>query len=347
MSPILEPNYYGLWGAKQPSKGTAATMTSAKRLVQVGGDFGLARDDGEENYSDLTKYGARTDWVNSLLGNGEPVVEATPTELAWALWMLHGGETVSAVTGPPTAQKHSFAPSLSRPHWGTFHSRIGNTVGPVRRQWLDCLITRVAVEMSTANKAVRFTPRIISLDPAQNKTADPTPGMPADKALLFTDASGTFTLDGTVYPGMSAASLTIDEAYEPVFGDSATPFDVVQGNPAVTVGATLLLDTAALALFNMQVYGSATPALDAKPRSGIPALGSFSWYAKQRDSAGALNGREFKAAFPANTIKWDIPDFPGPAPDGGATELAFSGTLRTGGYTIDVNTDNTVTAFTV
>src|SRR5437868_5793825 len=161
--PVMEPNYYGLWIGKQTAKGTPNTAPS-KRLVQVGGDFNIPRSDGEENYSDLTPYGNRTDWVNNVLGQGEPGVEATPTELAYLLWLAHGGETVTAVTGPPTAQKHSFAPGTNRPHWCTVFRRVGLNVLQ-RQQFNDCLVTRVQIEGSTANKAVRATPRIISLDP--------------------------------------------------------------------------------------------------------------------------------------------------------------------------------------
>src|SRR4051812_46302998 len=110
---MLEPSIYGLWAGKQTARGTK-NAAPGKRLVQVGGDFNLARDDGEENYSALSKSGARPDWVNSVTAIGEPACEATPTELAYLLWLFHGAETVTAVTGPPAAQKHSFTPSSGR-----------------------------------------------------------------------------------------------------------------------------------------------------------------------------------------------------------------------------------------
>jgi hypothetical protein len=113
--PILEPGYYGLWGGKQTAKGTPLTSvtTGLKRYVQVAGGFALNRDDGEENYSDLTKYGARTDWVNNVLGTAEPGIEGTPEELAHALWLFHGARSSRPSPGPPTAQKHTFTPSTA------------------------------------------------------------------------------------------------------------------------------------------------------------------------------------------------------------------------------------------
>lgn len=342
--PILEPNYYGLWGAKQSAKGTPA-VTLGHRLIQVGGDFNMPRADGEENWSDLTKYGGGTDWVNNLLGQGEPAIEASPTELAWLLWAFHGAETVTPVTGPPTAQKHTFVPSTGRPFWITMHRRVGLNVVQ-RQQFNDCLITRMQIEGSTANKAVRATPRIISLDPGQVKTSDPVAGVPADKTFLYTDGTASFTIDGVVFSGQSQFSLIIDEALEPVYGDDVVPNELVQGTPSVTIGVTMLMDANALAQYNKIVYGLASPALDAKPLKAIPALGSYSAYLKQRDSAGALNGREFKITLPAASVKWAPPDAPGPAPDGGSTEIALAGTLRGGAYTLDVNTNNADVTFT-
>lgn len=344
---MLEPNIYALWGGKQTAKGTKNAAPS-RRLIQVGGDFNMARDDGEENYSDLTKYGARTDWVNNLTGTGEPNVEATPSELAWLLWVFHGAEVVTSVVGPPTAQKHTFTPQTARGNWATFVRRIGQSIIQ-RHSFNDCLISRVQIEGSTANKAIRITPRVLCLDPMEVIAADPTAPMPADSALLYTDGTATFTIDTVVVRGQSQFTLVIDEDLTPVYGDDVTPHDFAQGNAVVTIGVTVLFDQVALDRFNALVYGTTAPAAGTKPLKTIPALGSYTFWLKQRTSAGALNGREFKLTIPG--VKWAIPDAPGPAPDGGSTELAFAGAMRptTGNpaYTIDVNTNNADLAFTV
>jgi hypothetical protein len=93
----LEPNISGLWFGKQSAKATENT-TPTHRAIQVGGDFNIARDDGNENWSDLTKYGGNTDWINSLVGNGNPAIEATPSETGALLWLAHGAEVATAGT---------------------------------------------------------------------------------------------------------------------------------------------------------------------------------------------------------------------------------------------------------
>lgn len=344
MSPLMEPNYYALWLGKQTAKGTPNT-TPAKRLVQVGGDFNIAIDDGSETFSDLSKYAAQTDWRNSVLGNGEPAVEATPTELAYLLWLFHGAETVSAVTGPPAAQKHTFTPQTGRGHYFTAFVRKGLSVLQ-RQQFNDCLITRLVIEGSTANKAVRVTPRILSLDPAEVKAADPAAGMPSDRPFIYTDGTGTFTIDGTVFNGHSQFTLTIDDDWSPVYGDDVVPNELAQGSPSIQLGATVLFDANALAQFNKIVYGTASPSAGAKPLKTIPALGSYSFYLKAKDFTGALTGREFKLTLP--NVRWQAPDSPGPNPEGGSTEMPLVGQVRPGSptYTIDVNTANGDVAFT-
>jgi len=364
--PLLEPNYYGWWIGKQTAKGTP-NLTPTYRPIMVAGDFNIARDDGDENYSDLTKYGARTDWVNSLLGNAEPGCEATPAELAYLLWLFHGGETVTAeasVVGPPVVpamSRHRFTPSTTLGHPFTSFLRVGSSV--IRRhQFNDCYITRLAIESSSANKATRVTPRILSLDPAAIYAADPAASLPTDRPFLFTDASqvggaaaatidGSITIDGVTFRGITQFNVTIDDAWEPIYGDAATPFDFVQGQPVVNVASTVFFNTDGHARFNSLVYGTPTPATGAKPiRSAVAANGSFKATLRQRDSASAHSGRELVIDVPA--VKWNVPDAPGPNPDGGVTELALAGTMRppTGGaqpYTIDVKTAAAVAAFTV
>ena len=349
MGTILEPNFYGFWVGKQSGRGTPNT-TPGQRLIQVGGDINAPRDDGNENWSDLRKYGARTWWVNSLLGNGDIAAEASPTELAYLLWLFHGAETVTAITGPPTAQKHTFNPSLGRGHYFTAFARVGQSL--IRRhRYDDCLITKMVIEGSTANKAVRVTPTILSLDPGAIVTSDPAAPLPTDKPFLYTDGSGAFTIDGTVFTGQTTFNLTIDDAWSPVFGDDVTPFELVQGQPTVTFSCEVYFDSTAAAEVNTLVYGTASPTAGTKPIKRIPAYGSYSFYLQQRDSAGALNGREFKLTLPS--VKWTAPDYPGPNPDGGATSVVLSGQMEppdltdaTKPYTIDVNTANSVVAFT-
>jgi hypothetical protein len=344
---MLEANINALWGGKQVAKGTPL-VAPPHRFNWVAGDFAMPREDGEEPYSDLSKFGDRSDWVNTLLGNGEPAVEATPTELAWLLWMFHGAETVTPVTGPPAVQKHTTTPQAGRGHWGTFATRKGLSIVD-RKRFADSLIGRLQIEGSTANKAVRATARILSLDPGELLAADPAAAMPVENTLLYTDGAGTFTIDTVVIRGQSQFTFVADEDLSPVYGDDTVPHDLVTGSPAVTIGVTVYADADGVAAYNKQVYGSAAPAAGTKPLKRLPALGSYEFSLTQRDpTTGALNGLGFDLLIPG--VKWTPGEFPGPNQGGGATEISLAGSMRvlpaTPGYTLDVFTPNAVVAFT-
>lgn len=108
----LESNIIGLWAAKQASKGSPASMTAGtKRMRWVGGDIQTNRADGSENWSDGTLFGQIVDFVNTIVGNGAPVVQAQSGILAYLAWLAAGQETFTAAvnqvitlteTGTPT-----------------------------------------------------------------------------------------------------------------------------------------------------------------------------------------------------------------------------------------------------
>lgn len=451
----LEPNIYALWWGAQTVKGTENT-TPPHRGIQVGGDFSIARDEGTEDWSDMSKYGAQTQWINSLVGNGNPALEATPSELANLLWAAHGGEVVTAGTnnvwtlgGSPTSgtfdlriydgtnfitvtgvvntvtaaalatsinsamttaghtgtpvatgggplnstpititfsgtttaarpwylskandttspavtvtnttpgvrTKHTFTPSLTQGKWMTFCKRIGTTV--IQRQsFIDCLIGGFTLEASTANKAMRFTPTILSLDPGKVLASDPTavlPGTPQaidGRPFQYTDATGAFTFNGVTFQAQSEFTFTVNEDRSPVYGDDAVPYDLVVGNPSAALSISAIFDAVTYARWNELVYGTASPTAGTKPLRTVPANSAYTCNFQQKNADGSLSGNRLVGNFPA--VHWAMPDAPGPNPGGGAVNVTFGGTLLPPGgtatpYTLDVYNGDTA-AYTV
>ncbi len=449
-----ELNISGLWVGKQSAK-AAENATMTKRLVHVGGGrMRVARDDGSEPWSDLSKYGSQTDWINSLLGNGAPPIEATPNELAYLMWLAHGAETVTSgsnevqtisMTGVPTGgsvdlayqyydpttgtvktssninipfnstnatadtnieaitqlgagsvgvtggplpgtplvvtfsgasvankphrafvlvannltggttptatvvrttpgvkRKHSFIPSLTAGFWATFNQRLGLSV-VTRENFIDTLITGWTLEMSTANKAGRITPTLLCLDPGKVVASDPTPTLPTDpRPFLYTDGTGTYTIDGVVFTEQSQVTWTVSEDKNPTYGDDAVPFDLVTGQPTVTIGCTLKMSAAALQEYNRLVYGTSSPVAGAKPLRNLPGLGSYAYNLNQKDPDGFQNGNRNVLTIPG--VKWAVPDQPDANPGGGDSEIALAGAMRTitgqNPYTFDVYCDD-------
>lgn len=342
---LQELQIYGLWAGKQTAKGTK-NAAPAKRFKQVGGGFNAPRDDGSENYSDATQFTDTQDWVNTLVGNGNPGIHSTPEELAWIMWALQGGETTAAVTGPPAKTKHTTVPLPGLGHWLTWVQRVGSSEID-RQSYNDCQIGQAVVEGSTANKAVRITPTIISLDPGEQIAADPAAAMPTKASFLYTDGTSRFTIDGTTFRGHSQFTLTINKDLQPVYGDDVTVYDLAIGTATVTIGVSLYFDTAGRAQFNKLVYGTTTPATGAKPIKNVGALGAYAFDLRARDAAGAVNGDTFVLTMAG--VKWAVPDAPDPNADGGAGELALAGAMRkvAGQPAFQVDINNDAVAYTV
>jgi hypothetical protein len=343
---MQELNVYGLWGGGQTAKSVAAASLP-HRLVQVAGDFGLVRTDNGENFSDLdANFGNQTDWVDSLIGQGTPGIQGTPQELAWLLWVFHGGETTSAVTGPPAKTKHTTVPLPGLGKWASFHKRLG--VNQIERSlYQDCQISQIQIEGSTGAKALRVTPTIMSLDPAIVQAADPAQAMPSERTFLYTDGTGRFVIDGVTFVGQSQFTFVANKDYQPVYGDDSVVYDFATGQPAVTIGVTIRVDQAGRDEFNKLAYGSAAPAAGTKPLRNLPALGSYGFDLRAKDNAGAVNGD--KAVLTMAGVRWAVPDAPGPNPDGGVPEIALAGAMRkvTGQPAYQFDIDCAAAAFTI
>lgn len=141
--PLTETNVYALWAAKQTAKGVPATVAT-RRFKHVAGTIGMAVEQGSENFSDLTPYGDSTDWLNSIIGQGQPSVEGGSDELGWLLWMLHGTETVTP-SGTNEVQTVTIG---GAPTGGTFTLTLDN------RQTTPIAYNATAAAIQTALEAL-------------------------------------------------------------------------------------------------------------------------------------------------------------------------------------------------
>lgn len=453
--PLQEQSIYAGWLAKQVSKGTAATAVGARRVPWIDGDFNVAIDDGELPLSDMSLYGARYRYRNTIQGSGSPNIAAVAPETAYLLWLAHGGETHTAgsnelqtltITGTPTGgtftltftyfdpvdgqvktqttapivynaaasavdtalealtqigagqitaaggplpgaavtitftgtlanrpiraltvntsaltggtpagavvrttpgvrNKKLFKPTLGiSPHWFTFYRRLGLSVVE-RTRMVDCLIGGWTIAGGNGdNKVVRITPTVLSLQPGQWQTSDPTDPFPADRPWLYTDAEGTWMIGGEVYTGQSETTVSAQQERTPQYGDRVTPHDLSVGGASFSVASTLLGDQQAADLRNEQLYGTATPAANQAPSSSIPPVVSYSGQFKQREPDGFTNGNDLKVTVPG--MQLNVPPAPAPAAGGGVPTLQFAGSLfpvaGQDPYSIEVWTDEPV-----
>jgi hypothetical protein len=321
-----EINVYRFAVGKQTAKGTPLAAP-VKSFIVPAGDLAAQRDQGQEQWSDgATLYGGRTQWVNNVIGRGTLGVEMTPGEAAYIMYLFNGAETVAANAERAAWNDHTYEPGLQSPFYATWWKKQGLANQIQRQRYRDCLTSQVQFEGSTANKAIRISPEVLSLDPAENLAADPTwPSLPtADSVMLYTEASGTFNIDGTIIRGHSQFTVVCNQALEPVYTDTVTPQEVTRGAPQATIACTILPDADGLAQWNKYLYGTPTPSGGALPVKTLPALGSYTFEAK-KGSGAQLAGR-FK--FTAAGVRWNLPEWPAPNPAGGAATLALAGTIE-------------------
>lgn len=321
---LQELNISGLWAGKQAAKGVAAAAFD-QRFKNPAGGIRTARDEGSENYSDLSKFGDAVDWINSVLGNGAPALHCTPEELAWLLYIFHGGETTAPIVGPPAKTNHLFEPLAGSGFWTSWFKRLGLT-NVTREQFQDVKIAQLALAGSTGDKALKVSPTLLVLDPGINKAADPVAALPAKKTFLYSEGTGRWEVDGVVFEGHAGFQLTLNEDLQPVYGDATTPHDLIQGNATVGIQVNCYFDDDGKAQFNKQLYGDPAPAADARPLDTLPGLGSYEFELRAKDDVGDETGDVFKLSVPG--VKWDLPESPEQNPDGGAAELQLTGSMR-------------------
>jgi hypothetical protein len=321
----MEANLYALWTKKQTAKGTPATAASSRRMVQVAGDFTTNREDGSERFSDYDRFGSMTDFVNTITGEGNPGIESHPAQLAYIFWLFFGGEAVTGAADPWT---HTFTPSANGGFWSTWWVKVGGSV--IRREkFNDCKMGGLTVEGSTGAKVVRATPTLLSLDPGEvfDAAGDPSVALPSDNPFLYTEGTGTFDIDGTIFEGQSQFSITWDEGLSPYYGDDVVPVDLVTGNASVGLAATILVDSEGHAKYNSLIYNTAAPTTGTKPVRALTALGSYEFTLTKDTAAGPVTpARDFHLTVPG--VKWEPAAAIPPNPEGGAIELALGGSMR-------------------
>jgi hypothetical protein len=258
-------------------------------------------------------------------------------------------------TTPGVRGKHTFTPQSTQGFWTTFVRSVGTSVVQ-RHSMVDCLIGGFTIESSQAQKDMRITPNLLSLNPYKIVAADPAQALPSGadaRPFFYTEAQNTVTL-GTgastaIINGASAVSLTVNEDRSPAYGDDVVPYDFAVGSPTVAVSLTFIFDSVGLGRWNELVYGTATPATGATPLRGIPSAGSLTADWKQKgpapDGTTFLTGNEAKATLPS--LNWDVPPAPPPNPGGGLAEVTIGGTLAPSGavtpYTLDLWTADNAT----
>lgn len=316
---IIESRIEACWWNKQTAKGTPAT-TAFRRGRKVGGDMNVAREDANEQYSDGNRFNSASDFVNTIIGNGNPTLQAQAGVVGHLAYLFLGAETATAGPDPFT---HVATPNSAGSFWTTFWKKVGGSVGPLRQKFNDCRIVSLRLEGSSAAKVVKITPTFLSLDSGEVFATDPIATEEAGEPLLYTEAVGTFTIDGVVHKGHSSFALVLNDNIQPWYGDDVFPYDVAYGLGNIVVeNLTLAVDEQGLARYNQQIYNNPTPTAGTKPVTTIPALGSYEFDLNRTGPPA----RQIKVELPGAKFSPDIAIAGNP--DGGAVEMQLNAEAR-------------------
>ncbi len=273
--PGIESRVEAAWFAKQAAKGAAAAA-AVKRGRKVAGDMTVAREDSNQNWSDGERFATAEDYVNTIVGNGNPTLQAQPGIGAYLFYLMMGQETVTAVAGPAGLRDHVATPANTGAFWASWWKKVGQVVGPVRQRFDDCRMTSLRFEASSAQKVGQLVPTWTSLDPGIVYDTDPVQAEDVDRALLYTEGEGRFKINDVVFRGHSSLAFTMNDAATPWYGDSVRPHDVVFGQSTVDLeGITLLVDQQGKDFYDELIYGMINPAAGTRPRVDIPLIGSY------------------------------------------------------------------------
>lgn len=336
---VIETNIESIWFGAQAAKGTPATRPQ-KHMRKVGGDVDYNRTDGSENYSDLDQFGNAQDFVDSIIGNGNPTIQATPDDLAYILWLFFGSETVTTVGSD---SRHRFVFSSSVPKWFTCWKRVGNEI-TLRQLFYDCRISSLAVECSSGSKIMRVTPTFMSLSGGRIYDVGDEPAIPQsdEDAFLLTEGEGAYLVDGVAMP-ISQFAFTMDRAYSTVPGDGVRAIELAPGNASITCTAQMTINEQGIAHYNRQIYGRAAPTSADSPITTIPQKGSL----RGTIARTSPRARSLVAEIPG--VKWSPDIAIAGNPDGGAADMTLSGAMRkvSGQPAISIDVLNGSAAYTV
>ena len=237
-----------------------------------------------------------------------------------------GGTATVVHTTVGMGYTHVATPNDAGGFWSTWFKTVGSSTN-IKHQYNDTRISALMIEASSASKVCHVTPTLISLDPGEIEATNPTKEDDGTIPFIFTEGQGSWEIDGIVFRGHSAFSMTATWGLTEWYGDDVVPYALVNTRATVALNAiTIILDEQGLGQFNQIMYGQRNPPAGTKPLHTVSPLGSYTGQLTKINPYTGLTESSMACEFPS--MKWDPGLSITPSVAGGPIELALAGAFR-------------------
>lgn len=319
MSTVIESGIGSLNYGKQSAKGTpavaATTTVGYNRPKWFDGQLGPKQTLGQEEYVDGQRWASASQYIDTVGGMvGTITIQSQPENAGLFAAQILGVDTVTGSSDPYT---HTITSAGSSGPWGTWWQKVGAAVGPEREMYSDSKIGKLLMNCSDKQKVMHYAMDIFSVNPAQVFETDAAKTEDATDPYYFTETQGAVTFDGSVISEINEETLELDTQMKPFYGNSQIALQLIEGKGLIVSTLKSIVTDVTLAKYRKAIYGTAEPAVEAKPTKSV-------YFAAMKTVYEKSSTRKLTITRPRVAVKPDSFEI-GAQREGGEIPIEFGG----------------------
>lgn len=327
MAVVIESGIGTLNYGRQTVKGTPATAATTtvgyNRPKWFGGSYSARKTLNQEEYVDGLRFASPTTFTDTVGGAvGSTTIQVQPENAGLFAAAILGVDTVTGAADPYT---HTITSAGTSGQWGTWWQKVGSAVGPQREMYSDSKISRLMLQVGSAQKVMHYEMDIASLNAAEIFSTDAAKTEDASDPYLWTEVTGSITFDATVISDINEETVEANTEMEPFWGDDIKPSQLIEGKGFIASTIQSIVTDDTLAKYRKAVYNTPTPSAGNKPVKDVFYAALSSVYTRSATRTLTIT-RPRVAVNPEDMTV-------APLPEGGAIEIAFGGRCLKSGAT--------------
>jgi hypothetical protein len=271
MSNAIESGIGTLNYVKQTAKGTqgaaAGTGVGTNQPKLFDGELSAKKIYGQEEYTDGSRFGSPTIFTDKIGGAvGSPVVQVQPENGGLFYAQVLASDTVTGGADPFT---HTITSAGTTGAWGTWYEKTGASVGPNKEVYWDSKIVKLVDECGQEQKTMHYSMDIAAMVAAQVYTVDPAKAQDTSDPLLWTEMTGTMSIDGTIITDVEGEVIEVDTGLEPWWGDGLPPGQLIEKKGMISRSVKSILTDQTLLKYYKALYNTTTPTAGNVPTKDV------------------------------------------------------------------------------